>query len=136
MFDKILLPVDQSEPSERAAHIAADIASRYGAEILVLHVLEEDYLYGVAVNRESAEQASELVDRHVRRMKDSGLNARGDVAPALRGHAAHAILTMADDEGADLVVIGTRGASLWGRLFGNVAENVLRFARVPVLVVR
>lgn len=136
MFDKILLPVDESEPSERAAHVAADVASRYGAEVLALHVLEQDYLYGVPVDRESVEQASELVDRHVRRMKDSGLNARGDVTPALRGHAAHAILTMADDEGADLVVIGTRGASLWGGLCGNVAEKVLRFARVPVLVVR
>jgi nucleotide-binding universal stress UspA family protein len=33
-------------------------------------------------------------------------------------------------------VIGTHGASRWGRLFGNVPEKVLRFARVPVLVVR
>jgi nucleotide-binding universal stress UspA family protein len=136
MFDKILLPVDESEASDRAAHVAADLASRYGAEALVLHVLEQDYLYGVAVDREASEQASELVDRHVRRMKDSGLNARGDVIPSLRGHAARAILTMADGEGADLVVIGTREASVWGRLFGNVAEKVLRFARIPVLVVR
>jgi nucleotide-binding universal stress UspA family protein len=136
MFDKILVPVDESEPSERAAHVAADLASRYGAEVLVLHVLEQDYLYGVAVDREASEQASELVDRYVRKMKDSGLNARGDVTPAVRGHAAHAILTIADDEGADLVVIGTHGASRWGRLFGNVPEKVLRFARVPVLVVR
>ena len=99
MFDKILLPVDESEPSERAAHIAADLASRYGAEVLVLHVLEEDYLYGVAVEREAFQQATELVDRHVRSMKDSGLNARGDVTRAVRGHVAHAILSMADGEG-------------------------------------
>ena len=133
MFDKILLPVDESEPSERAAHVASDLASRYGAEVLVLHVLEEDYLY---VDREAFGQASELVDRHVRGMKDSGLNPRGDVIRALRGHVAHAILTMANGEGTDLVVIGTRGAPLCGCLFGDVAEKVLRFARVPVLVVR
>ena len=136
MFDKILLTVDESEPSERAAYVAADLASRYGAEVLVLHVLGEDYLYGVAVDREAFEQASELVDRHVRSMKDSGLNARGDVTRALCGHVDQAIITMADGDGTDLVVIGTRGAPLYGCLFGDVAEKVLRFARVPVLVVR
>ena len=45
MFDKILVPVDGSDASERAAHIAADLASRCGAEVIVMHVLEGESLY-------------------------------------------------------------------------------------------
>jgi nucleotide-binding universal stress UspA family protein len=47
MFDKILVPVDGSRASSRAVHVAADLASRYGAEVIVLHVHEHEYLYGV-----------------------------------------------------------------------------------------
>jgi nucleotide-binding universal stress UspA family protein len=136
MFDKILVPVDGSEPSERAAHIAADLASRCGAEVIVMHVLEGESLYGDRIELEGLAGASDLVDRHVRRMKDSGLNARGEVIPGLCGHAARVILTEADDERIDLVVVGTSAASAWGPPFGRVAEQVLRFARVPILVVR
>jgi nucleotide-binding universal stress UspA family protein len=49
MFDKILMPVDGSEASDRAVHVAADLASRYGAEVIVLHVCGHEYVYGIDV---------------------------------------------------------------------------------------
>jgi nucleotide-binding universal stress UspA family protein len=54
MFDKILLPIDGSDASDRAAHIAADLASRCGAEIIVLHVCEREYVYGVDISPSSS----------------------------------------------------------------------------------
>lgn len=136
MFDKILLPVDGSEVSDGVAHVAADLASRYGAEVIVFHVREQEYLYGVGISPEEFEEATELVDRHVRRMKDAGLSARGAVVSAPYGRTARAILVAADDENVDLIVMGTRGLSAWSRLaLGSVAHKVLHSSRVPVLVV-
>lgn len=137
MFDKVLVPVDGSEASDRAVHFAADLASRYGAEVIVLHVCEQEYLYGVGVSSEESEGATELVDRHVRRMKDAGLSARGAVVSVPYGRTARAILVAVGEENVDLIVMGTRGLSTWSRLvLGSVAHKVLHSARVPVLVVR
>jgi nucleotide-binding universal stress UspA family protein len=137
MFDKILLPIDGSEASDRAAHIAADLASRCGAEIIVLHVCEREYVYGVDISPEQLEDANELVERHVRRMKDAGQSARGEVVSAAYGRTARGILDLAEDERVDLMVMGTRGLSVWSRLMvGSVAHRVLHSARVPVLVVQ
>ena len=79
MFDKIMVPVDGSEASGRAVKFASDLASRYGAEVIVLHVCEHEYIYGVDVLPERLDEATELVDGYVRTMKDAGLSpeARG-----------------------------------------------------------
>ena len=137
MFDKILVPVDGSGASSRAAHVAADLASRYGAEVIVLHVHEHEYLYGVDAVREKLDEAVDLVDHHVRSMKDSGLSARGAVVSEPFGRTVRAILDTVDEENIDLIVIGTRGLSDRIRLLlGSVAHKVLHRARVPVLVVQ
>jgi nucleotide-binding universal stress UspA family protein len=137
MFDKILVPVDGSEASDRAVHVAADLASRYGAEVIVLQVCGHEYVYGIDVLPERLEDANALVDRHVRSMKDAGLSARGEVVLAPHGRTARAILLAVDDENVSLIVMGTRGLSVWSRLLpGSVAHKVLHSARVPVLVVQ
>lgn len=136
MFDKIMVPVDGSEASDRAVQFASDLASRYGAEIIVLHVSEHEYLYGVDAPPERLEEATELVDGHVRAMKDAGLGARGRVVSAPYGRIASAILVAVDDEQVDLIVMGTHGLSAWSRLLlGGVAHKVLHSARVQVLLV-
>jgi nucleotide-binding universal stress UspA family protein len=137
VFDKILVPVDGSEASDRAAHIAADLASRYGAEIIVLHVCEREYVYGVDISPERLEYANELVERHVRRMKDAGQSARGEIVSASYGRTARGILDLANEERFDLIVMGARGLSAWSRMVvGSVAHKVLHSSRVPVLVVQ
>lgn len=88
MFAKILVPVDGSGASSRAVHVAADLASRHGAEVIVLHVHEHEYLYGVDAAPEKLVEAVELVDHHVRSRKDSGLRARGAVVSGPFGGTA------------------------------------------------
>jgi Universal stress protein family len=90
----------------------------------VLHVCERGYVYGVDISLKQLEDANELVERHVRRMKDAGQSARGEVVSAAYGCTARGILDLAEDEGVDLIVMGTRGLSVWSRLMvGSVANG-------------
>jgi nucleotide-binding universal stress UspA family protein len=135
MFERILLAVDGSEHSERAVPVAADLAFRYGGELVVFHARERDLMSGVEA--ESSAEASDLVDRIVRELKDTGVSARGEIVHVSSGGTARAILDAAGDEDVGLIVMGTRGLSDWSRLLlGGVAQKVVHLARAPVLVVR
>jgi nucleotide-binding universal stress UspA family protein len=137
MFERILLPVDGSEHSRKAAAVAGDLARRYGAEVVVLHAREHELTWGADIDLESAEEARRLVDEVVRELKDAGTSVRGEVVRVPLGDVPRAILDAAKAEGAGLIVMGTRGLSDWERLLlGSVAHKVVHLADVPVLVVR
>ncbi len=137
MYEHILLAVDGSEPSNRATRVAADLAGKLGSEVLVVHVREREPTRYVAVELESTEEASDLVDDTVRMLKDLGISARGEVHGAIFGRAARVILEAAEDDGAELIVMGSRGLSdLAGLVMGSVTHKVLHLAHCPVLVVR
>lgn len=137
MFEKILLAVDGSEHSAKAVDVAGDLARRYEGEVIVLHVREHEITWGADIDIETATEARALVDGVVRRLKDAGVNVRGEVVRVPLGQTPRAILDMTQEEGAGLIVMGTRGLSDWGRLLmGSVAHKVVHLAEVPVLVVR
>jgi nucleotide-binding universal stress UspA family protein len=138
VFQKILLAVDGSEHSEKAVPVAGDLGRRYRCEVVVLHVREHELTWGGGdVDVETSEEAMDLVDGVVRRLKDEGTSERGEVVRVPLGQTSRAILDMCSDEGTDLIVMGTRGLSDWGRLLmGSVAHKVVHLADVPVLVVR
>lgn len=86
---------------------------------------------------ETLAEADALTDRVVRELKDVGLSARGHVRSCFYGHTAREIVGQAKDEGADLIVMGSRGLSdIAGLFLGSVAHKVLQLADVPVLVTR
>ena len=135
MFERILLAVDGSQHSAKAVPVAADLAFRYGGELLVFHARERDVALGEDV--ETSSEAMELVDGIVRDLKDAGVSARGEIVRVPSGNTPRAILAAASDENVDLIVMGTRGLSEWSRLLmGSVAHKVVHLADVPVLVVR
>jgi nucleotide-binding universal stress UspA family protein len=137
MFERILLPVDGSEHSRKAAAVAGDLARRYGAEVVVLHAREHELTWGADIDLESAEEARRLVDEVVRELKDGGTSVRGEVVRVPLGDVPRAILDAAKAEDAGLIVMGTRGLSDWERLLlGSVTHKVVHLADVPVLVVR
>jgi nucleotide-binding universal stress UspA family protein len=137
MFQRILLAVDGSEHSGKAVPVAADLAYRYGGEVLVFHAREHELAWGVDVDVETPGEAMDLVDGVVRQLKDAGVNVRGEIVRVPVGHTPRAILDASHDEGVDLIVMGTRGLSEWNRiLLGSVAQKVVHLAEVPVLVVR
>lgn len=121
-WKKLLCPVDLSEESRAALRVAADLSRRFGAELVLLHV-------GDGGTPDAAPLAS-----WSREAVDAGA-VRPTVAEA-RGDPKQAIAAYADANGFDLVVMGTHGRT--GRahaLVGSVAENTVRSARTPVLVV-
>ena len=137
MFERILLAVDGSRHSAKAIPAAADLASRYGAEVLVFHAREHELALGVDVDAETPDEAMMLVDAIVRELKDRGIAVRGEIVRVPMGDTARAILDATHDEHMDLIVMGTRGLSEWSRLLmGSVAHDIVHLADIPVLIVR
>lgn len=145
MFERILLAVDGSESAGRAADAAAELARRFSSEVIVLHVREwGTVLHGFApattfetIDLETMQQARELVDGVVQGLEKQEVKARGEVRSALRGAVAQVILEVLRQEGANCLVMGSRGLGDVGALvLGSITHKVLHLAECPVLVVR
>jgi nucleotide-binding universal stress UspA family protein len=130
---KIIFPTDFSSASDAALMHATSVAKDTGATLIIAHVEEpmtsyigEGY-YGVP-NPPNPE---------VRRMLEAIQPADPRVRfehRLLTGEPAEAIVRLAKDERADLIVMGTHGRTFLGRLLmGSVAEAVVRTAECPVL---
>src|SRR3990172_5421828 len=136
MITRILLPVDASEHSAKAVPLAGEFARKFETEIVVLHVRETTLARG-RYNVETDEESHAIVDRVVKELKDDGLSARGELRACIVGHTAREINDTAGTEGADLIVMGSRGISdLKGIMLGSVAHKVLQLATVPVVIAR
>jgi nucleotide-binding universal stress UspA family protein len=136
MFERMLLAIDGSEPSKRATEVAGDLARKTHAEVVVVHVKERDITWAGGIDLETPEDAHDLVDDTVRTLKDAGVSARGEVHSTVYGRAARVILEAANEVGADVIVMGSRGLSdMAGLVMGSVTHKVLHLARRPVLVV-
>lgn len=139
-FTRVLVGTDFSDHAARAMDRAVDVARRYGASLMVVHVWELPLVLDGAVAGAEldwispVEQASrEQLDRAVAALGDCGVA----VTSALRSGAAwDRIVDVAAETGADLVVVGTQGRTgLHRAVIGSVAERVVRFSTVPVLTV-
>jgi nucleotide-binding universal stress UspA family protein len=147
-FAKIVAATDFSEDSILALDFAEELARKFSAEIIVLHV--DQPLAPVmmtpelgpamdvgAMSRIGEEQrllAQRELDKIVGKLRDGGLKARS----LLRvGSPFLEILHTAQGEGADLIVLGTHGRTgLAHVLMGSVAERVVQKAPCPVLTIR
>lgn len=143
---KILVPVDFSDSSRRALDYAAKLTRPFGATIDLLHVWEAPTfvptgsMIGAGIGDvslfEFVKRGSEdALDKFVAEAAQRGVAVRSARAEA--GAPAHAIAEFAKAGGYDLIVIGSHGRTGLSRmLLGSVAENVVRHASCPVLVVR
>jgi nucleotide-binding universal stress UspA family protein len=128
----ILVPIDWSESSGHAFHLAAALARDHDAQLLLLYVLPlPAVMYGPPPEGFLEHMLDEL-----RRIKpaDPKVDVRYLVA---EGNPAAAILRAARESHSDLIVMGTHGRTGLTRLvMGSVAEEVVRKAPCPVLTVR
>lgn len=137
MLKKMVLAIDASDHSMRAVEVATELAEKLDGEVVVFHVEEKEVGRGGADSMETNVEARELIEKVTKQLKDAGLSARGVIHPALHGHTAHAIVELADAEGAGLIVLGSRGLSdLTGIMVGSVTHKLLQIAHTPVLVAR
>jgi nucleotide-binding universal stress UspA family protein len=135
---RILLATDGSAEAQLAATTAADLASRTGSELHVVHVGELRPTFLAQTELEPAQlerEARELLDEQVRRVEGAG----GTVEEAhLRlGRADEEIVDLTHSIGAGLIVMGSRGHGRIRRaLMGSVSDSVVRHAPCPVTIVR
>jgi nucleotide-binding universal stress UspA family protein len=138
---KILSPVDFSETSQAALRYAIDMASRVGASIEIIHAFTPPSFAlpdGAIMAQPGylAEVSNELqksLDELVRRYSGRGVPIE---ARLLEGFAAAEVTRVAEEDGIDLIVMGTHGRTgLKHFLLGSVAERVVRTSTVPVLTV-
>ena len=139
---KILVATDGSKEAELAASTAADLAKSHDSELHVVYVEPAsppfwsmiDEFEDAGAERTGPESRRRL-DEQVRRIEEAG----GTVAEAhLRlGRPDDQIVRLAEEIGAGLIVMGSRGhGGVLRALMGSVSESVIRHAHCPVLVVR
>jgi nucleotide-binding universal stress UspA family protein len=148
---KVLLATDGSEEAELAARTAADLAQKTGSELHVVHVFgiapvgppvypEAPDLQGEALEEEAEEQISEQRAREVLEAEVGKVRSAGGTlveAHLIEGRIAPEIVALAEQIGAGLIVMGSRGrGGIRRALVGSVSDAVVRHAHCPVLVVR
>jgi len=143
MFTKILLPSDFSDCSAEAARAARRLAERFGARLLVLHVLDEPAALDPMFRGEvPLELLRGRMEQYAREGMEAFLAAHFQGLPGVETRIASGvpfreILREAREAGADLIVIGTHGRTgVEHVIFGSTAEKVVRMAPCPVLTVR
>jgi nucleotide-binding universal stress UspA family protein len=133
----ILVPVDFSPHAHRALAFARFLASRYGASLHLLHVVEllKTPLEPGGLSSQ-LEKMPGLREKYTEALRDMLGETKGDVTVA-DGSPAGGVLWWREKLGSRLVVMGSRGATGLERLLvGSVAETVARFCEVPVAVVK
>lgn len=150
-FQKILVGIDGSDKSLEAADYSISIAKNTNAQLIILNVLEtEPWYYGKrAYEWGSAEELhkvyenekaeiQKILDEIKEKAKTLGIQSKTKILmiPRIEG-TIKPILKYAEDEGIDLIVVGTRGRTGIKRmLLGSVASGVVAFAHCPVMVVK
>jgi nucleotide-binding universal stress UspA family protein len=136
MIEHILCPVDFSESSRRALRWAGYFASKFGAELTLLHVLEVSRFSrgGITVPPDFLE---ELRHRAEHELSDVAWSSREHVhVEVADGDLYEVILDRADRLNVDLLVMSSRRHSAVGRfLKGSLTERVMDHIAIPVLVV-
>ena len=133
----ILHPTDFSEQARAAFPLACSLARLHGAEVVVLHVIQPSLSFGEMANQFSGGELDEqLMQEDLLPIESTEPGVR--VSHQLeRGDPADLIVSVAEDRGCDLIVMGTHGRSGLARLLmGSVAEEVSRAAPCPVLTLR
>lgn len=138
MFKTIIVGVDESDRSRYAAKVAADIAQKYGADLVLVHAYEPVPRYlGNEMFENAVEKAltyGEKILEETVKILPEGIVAETDL---LEGPAANALLSAAEAHKADLIVIGSRGlGELAALALGSVGHKLIQQSPVPVLIVK
>ncbi len=137
----IIVPVDFSEQSEYALKTAASLARKYGASLLMVHMLElADGIFSTTDNS-SAQQAVFLIkaaEKRFTQFLDKDYLDGISITKIVKPHKVFAELNdIAKEHGADLIVMGSHGSDGLEEIFvGSNTERVVRNADIPVLVVK
>lgn len=144
MFEKILVPIDGSDGARKALDLAFGLQKKCGGELLLLTVYRHHSLLEASMsmvrpgdpeNLDDAmrEYAKQVVEDGKALARETGVSqVRGFLKS---GQPARTIVKFAEEHGADLIVVGSRGTGdMENFLLGSVSHKVTSLARCPVLV--
>jgi universal stress protein A len=138
-YKKILVAVDIAEGNEKIAERARDVAERYGAEIILLHVVEyvpvepmgEALLPAVQIEGELIERARKRIAELAAR---TGIEQAEQMVYA--GNIKAELVRVAQERGVDLIVLGSRERHGLSIVFNQTEDTILHAAPCDVLAVR
>jgi nucleotide-binding universal stress UspA family protein len=148
MMKKILVPIDGSEVSQKAAKYAVALAKKTGASVMLLSVIDTRFIVSQAVSASaSPTHVRESVEDYLKQSVQSAADelARLCMKNRIRckmavrtGHPVEEIVNEAKKGKADLIVMGSQGKSaLRAAMLGSVTYGVMhKDSKVPVLIVR
>lgn len=146
MYQRILVPIDGSATSTQGLDEAIRLAALTGASLRLIHVVDAlsfatgFELYGVFSNDVyplMKEAGEKVLEQGKARAQASGVTVDSLLFDNLTSRLSDAVVDQVKAWGADLIVIGTHGRRGVGRLLlGSDAEQIVRTAPVPVLLVR
>ncbi|RLE49635.1 MAG: universal stress protein [Candidatus Methanomethylicota archaeon] len=137
---KILVAVDGSKCSEYALKKALEMAKILKSKVLIAHVIPKMLPYG----HEAAEadtlyhdflvnEANKVLKTAIEKAKEVGVEAEGKL---LEGSPADEVISLAEKEECDAIIVGSRGTAVTRAELGSVSERVVRYSPVPVLVIK
>ena len=148
MISKILVPIDGSKVSQKAAKYAVDLAKQTGATLKLLSVIDNSFIIEQAVSSStSPTHLKEVVEDYLKQSAQAATDAivklckqnRIQCKAAIRkGHPVEEIASEAKKSKVDLIVMGSHGKSaLKAAILGSVTYGVLhKETKIPMLIVR
>ena len=139
----ILVPTDYSDHSLLAVSEGYDIAQKFGADLTLLHVVENPIppAYYLSANDKTLKDLFKTTAKHSRN-KLLDISKELDIKQnfkieVIKGHVASSITKYASDNKVDLIVMGSHGYSgLTHFLLGSTTEKVVRSAPCPILTIK
>jgi len=146
MYQRIIVPIDGSQTSNHALATALALAGESGGRVRLIHVVEEmayltgyDQFGGYAGDllKVMRETGGSILAEGLAKARGAGIEADEVLYDSLGERLPEVVAEEARRWNADLIVVGTHGRRGVGRiLMGSGAEQIVRMAPVPVLVIR
>jgi nucleotide-binding universal stress UspA family protein len=139
-LERILVPLDFSACSRRGLQYAVDLALRFNARLILVHIIRSTRLSAIvhaSANRELEWELHAHGEKDLAELAKQHLDPEISVQMRVRiGRPATEIVAAARECNADLILLSTHGRTgLTRRLVGSTAEEVVRLAHCPVMVV-
>ncbi|MDB9372169.1 universal stress protein [Nodularia sphaerocarpa] len=134
MFKTVLFPIDQSREAREAADVVTNVVQKYGSRLVLLSVVEEASADAPSPDpMVSSEVVSKLLENAQALFSQQGITTE---ILERQGKPAFTICDVADDIGADLIIMGCRGLGLTEEgASDSVTTRVINLSPCPVLIV-
>ncbi|MDE1844914.1 MAG: universal stress protein [Thaumarchaeota archaeon] len=143
-LSKILVAIDGSEMSLKAADYGIEFAKKYNAKLIILHVIhihaaglmyttESTFKQFIEKNKRESEEWFNTISKEA---KEQGVEIETETVEEIYS-VPGAIIKRAEEENVDVIIVGGIGKSGFKRLLlGSVATDVVRYSKCPVFVIK